>query len=56
MGYKSEVKFLMKEKDFDKLIKFSKTSEAPEALERLLTIGCVIARIKLQTDLSLMDG
>lgn len=40
MGYRSDVKFLMKEKDYNELVEFSKTSKAPEALERLLTIDC----------------
>ena len=40
MGYRSDVKFLMKEKDYNELVEFSKTLEAPKELERLLTNDC----------------
>lgn len=38
MGYRSTVKFLIRKDDYEKLIEFSKTSEAPKELERLLAV------------------
>ena len=54
MGYRSTVKFLMRKDDYEKLIEFSKTSEAPKELEGLLTVDCDIDDNK--TDTYIPDG
>lgn len=51
MGYRSTVKFLMREDDYKKLIKISESSEP---LERLLTVECDIDDNK--TDTYIPDG